>query len=110
MTGDGGVSTQASFSIWSERAPHSACLNCPGYFPNVLLAMVKYVGKLKYMVRKGATESVLESHRCFSNTSLAMEKYPGEFKYMVRGGFTERVLQLSWILFQRIVDVSPHGV
>ena len=86
--------------------------------------MVKYPGKLKYIVRKGATERVfklLDTYRkyyyivrqvateretfprTFQTYDLTMVKYLGKFEYIVREGATERVLKRSRIIFQRTI-------
>ena len=62
--------------------PQSKYLNFPGYFFDVLLAMVKYRGRFKYIIFMGATGQVLKLSWILSNVLFAMVTYLGKFKYI----------------------------
>ena len=74
--------------------PQSKYLNFPGYFFDVLLAMVKYRGRFKYIIFMGATGQVLKLSWILFQRFFRDGYVSGKVQVHVLEGFTEHLLKL----------------
>ena len=74
--------------------PQNKYLNFPGYFFYVLMAMVKYRGRFKYIILMGATGQVLKLSWILFQRFIRDGYVSGKVQVHLLEGFTEHLLKL----------------